>query len=186
MPFAYPKIFKEKMLEKMLPPDAQSPYAVEADTGVCARTLYRWLGEVESDSVGDMKKRNKKKKSSAKNRTRKPSSRKRRRLSLEEKYALVLEAAEKPKEEFGEFLRANGLHESDLEEYRAEVQQALSEQKNLGRERSKNRKRVEDLEKELKRKEKALAEAAALLVLKKKVQEIWEDEDDDTNGKNDK
>ena len=41
-------------------------------------------------------------------------------------------------------------------------------------------KRIRALEKELRRKDKALAETAALLVLKKKVQEIWGDEDDDT------
>jgi transposase len=40
-----------------------------------------------------------------------------------------------------------------------------------------------ELEKELRRKDKALAETAALLVLKKKVQEIWGDEDGDTPGK---
>lgn len=170
----------------MLPPDAESPYAVGADTGVCETTLYRWLREVESDSVGGMKKRNKKKKSAAKKRTKKASSAKRGRLSLEEKYQLVLEAAQTSEDEFGGFLRAKGLHDSDLEQYRVEVEQALSEQKSLGQERTKNKKRVQDLEKELKRKEKALAEAAALLVLKKKVQEIWGDEDDDTNGKNGK
>ncbi|VAW74589.1 hypothetical protein MNBD_GAMMA15-1096, partial [hydrothermal vent metagenome] len=42
-------------------------------------------------------------------------------------------------------------------------------------ERKKNRK----LEKELRRKEKALAEAAALLILQKKAQAIWGDEEDD-------
>jgi hypothetical protein len=35
------------------------------------------------------------------------------------------------------------------------------------------------LEKELTRKEKALAETAALLVLKKKAQELWGDQEDD-------
>ena len=38
---------------------------------------------------------------------------------------------------------------------------------------------------ELARKDKALAETAALLVLKKKVAEIWGDEDDDTEGTSD-
>jgi transposase len=47
-------------------------------------------------------------------------------------------------------------------------------------------KKIRDLEKELRRKDKALAETAALLVLKKKVQQIWGDEDDDTAGKNGK
>jgi hypothetical protein len=48
-------------------------------------------------------------------------------------------------------------------------------------------KRIRQLERELARKEKALAEAAALLVLKKKVETLYgEDEDDDTNGPNEK
>jgi transposase len=48
-------------------------------------------------------------------------------------------------------------------------------------------KRIRQLERELARKEKALAEAAALLVLKKKVETLYgEDEDDDTNGQNEK
>lgn len=44
--------------------------------------------------------------------------------------------------------------------------------------------RVRDLERELRRKDKALAEAAALLVLKKKAQAIWGDEDDNTDPEN--
>jgi hypothetical protein len=47
-------------------------------------------------------------------------------------------------------------------------------------------KRIRALEKEINRKDKALAETAALLVLKKKVQEIWGDEDDPTVGSNGK
>jgi hypothetical protein len=39
---------------------------------------------------------------------------------------------------------------------------------------------VKQLEGELRRKEKALAEVAALLVLRKKVQALWGDVDDDT------
>lgn len=42
------------------------------------------------------------------------------------------------------------------------------------------------LERELDRKEKALAEAAALLVLKRKVQEICGDEDDTTDSRSDR
>ncbi len=48
-------------------------------------------------------------------------------------------------------------------------------------------KRIRQLERELARKEKALAEAAALLILKKKVDSLYgEDEDDDTNTQNEK
>ena len=45
-------------------------------------------------------------------------------------------------------------------------------------------KRIRSLEKELRRKDKALAETAALLVLKKKVREIWGDEDNSTARRN--
>ena len=46
--------------------------------------------------------------------------------------------------------------------------------------------RVRELEKQLRRKDKALAEAAALLVLQRKVQAIWGDEDDHTCKETDK
>jgi hypothetical protein len=42
-----------------------------------------------------------------------------------------------------------------------------------------DKRRIKQLEKELQRKEKALAEAAALLVLRKKVQAIWGEQEDD-------
>ena len=45
-------------------------------------------------------------------------------------------------------------------------------------------KRIKELERELRRKDKALAETAALLVLQKKVREIWGDGDDDTGEGN--
>jgi hypothetical protein len=47
-------------------------------------------------------------------------------------------------------------------------------------------KKIRQLEREILRKDKALAETAALLVLQKKVQAIWADEDDDTDAKSDK
>jgi hypothetical protein len=46
------------------------------------------------------------------------------------------------------------------------------------------RKRVKELERELKRKDKALAETAALLVLQGKMQALWADEDDPTRQTN--
>jgi hypothetical protein len=42
--------------------------------------------------------------------------------------------------------------------------------------------RIQELERELRRKDKALAETAALLVLKKKLQTIWGDADDSTDA----
>ena len=51
------------------------------------------------------------------------------------------------------------------------------------RARTKEQQRIRELERELNRKDKALAETAALLVLAKKVHALWGDEDDDTSGR---
>jgi hypothetical protein len=44
-----------------------------------------------------------------------------------------------------------------------------------------DKRKIQALERELQRKEKALAEVAALLVLKKKVDALWEDKEDDSS-----
>jgi transposase-like protein len=101
----------------------------------------------------------------------------------EEKLQAVIEAASTPEEELGAFLRRQGLHEAQLREWRQQVLQGLEKPARGARKRTPEGRRVRQLERELERKEKALAEAAALLVLKKKVQAIWGDEDDDTSKK---
>lgn len=73
-----------------------------------------------------------------------------------------------PADELGEFLRRKGVHEAQLAEWRAAATAALRPpSKRDRRAASVEARRVRDLERELARKEKALAEAAALLVLKK-------------------
>jgi transposase-like protein len=106
-----------------------------------------------------------------------------RQWSAEEKLRIVLEAAALSDAELGEFLRRNGLHTAQLEDWRGLVteaaQAALAGPKRRAK-KSPEARRIKELEKELRRKEKALAEVAALLALKKKAQEIWGDADDDT------
>ena len=79
----------------------------------------------------------------------------------------------------GALLRQEGLHTAQLAEWRAAAEAALGAQ---GPRRpagpSPEAQRIVALERELRRKEAALAETAALLVLKNKVQAIWADEDD--------
>jgi transposase-like protein len=97
--------------------------------------------------------------------------------SAEEKLAAVLEAASLSEDELGVFLRSRGLHDAQLQQWRDQMLIGL-EPKPFKRAETK---RIQELEKELRRKDKALAETAALLVLKKKAQAIWGDEDDDTD-----
>ncbi len=106
--------------------------------------------------------------------------------SAEEKLKAVLEAAAIPDEQLGAFLRRKGIHETHLEQWRMQMLGGLGKRGTNGKPSRRNAdvKRIRSLEKELRRKDKALAETAALLVLEKKVQEIWGDEDDDTAKRN--
>ena len=85
----------------------------------------------------------------------------------------------------GEFLRRQGLHREQLEEWKRALEEALAQPRRSGR-ASGDAKRIKELERELVRKDKALAETAALLVLKKKMALLWGDGDDDTPPKSDK
>jgi transposase len=99
--------------------------------------------------------------------------------SPDEKLRLVLESSALPEAAQGEFLRRHGLHEADLAAWRDAALTGLSGGPSAPS-RTSEAKRVRELEKELRRKDKALAETAALLVLQKKVRAIWGDGDDDT------
>ncbi len=102
--------------------------------------------------------------------------------SAEEKLNAVLEAASIADEQLGAFLRKKGIHETHLEQWRMQMLGGLGKRRPAGKPSQRNAdiKHIRSLEKELRRKDKALAETAALLVLKKKVQEIWGDEEDNT------
>ena len=104
--------------------------------------------------------------------------------TAEEKLTVVIEAASLPDEELGAFLRERGLHQANLKQWRREMIEGLAEPKARSSSKpSAETRRIRELERELTRKEKALAEAAALLILKKKAQALWGDEDDTTAPK---
>ena len=95
----------------------------------------------------------------------------------EQKLKTVQEYDALPDEEAqGRFLRERGLYSVDIERWREEMLQALGRKPK--RKDPKNQ-RIKELESELRRKEKALAETAALLTLKKKARDIWGDSEDD-------
>jgi transposase-like protein len=95
-----------------------------------------------------------------------------------------MEASRLRDAELGEFLRRKGLHEAQLTQWRQSALEALGGGK-PARPSSESR-RVRELEKEVLRKDKALAEAAALLVLQKKIRSLWGDADDDTEPESEK
>lgn len=101
----------------------------------------------------------------------------------EDKFAVVLETAALNASELAEYCRRKGMFAEQIATWRAACMSdnASAPQQARGKQTQakEDRKRIRQLEKELQRKEKALAEAAALLILRKKAQAIWGDKEED-------
>lgn len=173
----YSDELKATMVQKLADPSGPSATRLATEVGIHQATLSRWLreaGRVDGRVVVPFTPH-----------TRKPMAAKRPQdWTAEEKLAVVVEAAAVSAEELGGFLRRKGLHEAQLDQWRQQVLLGLGKRPGRSSRNTAQARRVKELEKELRRKDKALAETAALLVLQKKVQALWGDEDDTTAKKN--
>ena len=101
-------------------------------------------------------------------------------LSAEAKFAVVVETAPLSEVELSRYCREKGLYPEQVKAWRQaciEGQQASRRgQQAEGTQARADKLRIRALERELQRKEKALAEAAALLILRKKTNALWGDE----------
>lgn len=93
----------------------------------------------------------------------------------ERKLEAIIKTASMNENELGEFLRANGLHSKVIEEWKHDI---YSAQRPVGRPRLdpelvELRADKKELERDLKRKDKALAEMAARIILIKKSQLLF-------------
>jgi transposase len=102
--------------------------------------------------------------------------------SSRDKFAAVLETAALNEADLAEYCRKRGLYTVQIARWRAACEQAndwdRASTARLGQASKEEKKRIKDLERDLARKEKALAETAALLVLRKKAQAIWGGDED--------
>jgi hypothetical protein len=97
-----------------------------------------------------------------------------------EKLALLLESKTIAAERMGEWLRGHGLHSEHLPLWEQELTTTMNDKdKDSKTAISTLRKENKRLQKELARKEKALAEVAILLTLKKKYPTLFEQEEED-------
>ncbi len=165
----YNKTFKSKMVQRMSGARAVSATSLGEATGVPQATLSRWL--LAAGTLGPVKKKKQGARTGGSAR------------SVQEKMRLSVAAFALEGEERGAFLRREGVHEAELAEWRAMLEAALdgAPLRAAARDRADDRREIQDLRRELNRKDKALAETAALLVLQKKVRAIWGDGDDDTD-----
>ena len=103
--------------------------------------------------------------------------------TAEDKLAVVIETASLNEIQLSEYCRHKGLYKEQIDQWKMA---ALSGYKNSTQikktqslYRREDKQKIHKLEQELNRKEKALAETAALLVLSKKWEAIWGENEED-------
>lgn len=137
--------------------------------GVARSSLFKWVKAYGADAFGVQKTRGRPKD-----------------WVFASKLKAVLETQSMNDQELGEYLRSNGLYYSHIVQWKQEV---LDEVKRDGRKPSAEAillKKIRELERKLKLKDKALKEATALLILKKKAESAWpEKEEEELKSKTD-
>ena len=157
----YPETVKEAMVMKLTSLGAPSACALSEEVGIHQSTLSRWIREYATvEKAGGVMK-----------------ERRPRDWTADEKLEAVLEYEKLEEEERDKFLREKGLHSVNIERWKQQILQGLKISKS-GKKDPRDSK-IKKLKRELSRKEKALAEVAALLVLKKKAQDIWGNGEDE-------
>lgn len=163
---SYPLERKEAILKKLLSADGISISELSKQERVSTKTLYTWRKTLKESGNLIV---NKKTKAAQ--------------WSSPDKFSAVIETASKNEAELSVWCRKHGVYPDQLEEWRFACSQAndwrLSHQKTLEQQRKGDRNKITSLERELRRKEKALAETAALLVLRKKIQAIWGEQEEE-------
>ncbi len=162
----YSEEFKASIIAKMLPPNNVPVPQLVRETDIPKDTLYTW--------------RSKHRKALGRTAAQPSASGE---LGSEEKFTVVIESASLNEVELSEYGRRKGLYPEQINAWtNACLQANTSQAQKIDRTKLKAQaKHIKQLEAELRRKEKALAEAATLLVLQKKVQALWEDPEDGTS-----
>ena len=157
--------FKAATVKKMMPPNAMPIREVKRATGVTDVTLYKWRNEYRNKGVAvpgdDIKPDN---------------------WTGQDKLAVVIETAALNESELSEYCRKQGLYPEQVQHWKEAALKGYESDEKIQQQqlssRKEDKRKIKKLESELRRKENALAETAALLVLRKKAQAIWGDEED--------
>lgn len=156
---------KQAVLKKMLPPNNMALRQLSREEGICEATLHKWrtaargkgrlLPDADAQPQG---------------------------WSSRDKFAAVVETAAMNAADLAEYCRRRGVFPEQISTWRTACEEAnerdYASSMRLSRARRDEKKRNKVLERELARKEKALAEAAALLILRKKADAIWGGDED--------
>lgn len=156
----YSKERKEAVLRKMMSPEGCKISALSREEQIPEGTLHHWRYQARKKGLV------------LPEGSKSPAG-----WNSSDKFHAVVESSSFNKHELASYCRRKGIPPSMLEQWRTACAHANNwdeeQTRILKAERQESVQRIKELERELRRKEKALAEAAALLVLQKKSQAIW-------------
>jgi len=165
----YSKELQRTVLERMRPPHSESVAALSEEFGVPTATLYTWRSKALSR--GELVSNQRSSSATASG------------WSAEAKLAAVIETSALTETERSEYCRSKGIHVEELKQWKDSCLGGFSGQTardaDAARQHKADQQQVKTLKRELRRKEKALAESAALLVLSKKMEAIWAEDEDE-------
>jgi len=160
----YPIQLKEAVLKKVLQRSKpQHEIAGEFDIG--RSTIGKWLREYKQNGNINLNSKEKRPKD----------------WTAEQRMSALIETGAMTDEDRTAWCRKNGIFPHNLDQWKKDAVSAMNPKatrKQTEKEKA-LKKEISSLKKDLSRKDKALAETAALLVLKKKAQEIWGEPEDD-------
>jgi len=165
----YSAEFKERLLAKVFSTHAPRPVELARKAGIPYATLNTWIYMakkkhfIKSDTVSKPPQDN---------------------GNAEAKFRAVFDTFQMKEEERGAYCRKHGFYTHDLDDWKKQVVELFSKEKNTVKKEQRTEVRQlsaenKQLKHELHRKEKALVEASALLLLKKKANLIWGEPEDD-------
>jgi len=148
----YGQAFKDRAVARLLPPESATVEVVAREIGVATGTLQRWREDAQTRPARG------------------------RAWSATARLEAVITAAAMDEAGKSAWCREHGVYPVDLDKWRSSATTALADPQDARASPQATRadkKRIKELERELLRKDRALAETAALLVLSKKVAAIF-------------
>ncbi len=154
----YGQTFKDKAVARLLPPEGAAVEVVAREVGIGSGTLERWREDAQSRPARG------------------------RAWTARARLEAVIATAAMPEAGKSAWCREQGVYPLELNKWWSSATAALAEPEDARaspQATRKDRKRIKELERELLRKDRALAETAALLVLSKKVTAIFQKGEDE-------
>lgn len=153
----YGQAYKNRIVARLLPPESAAIDVVAREVGVSVATLERWRAAALAEGGGGSQ-----------------------RWTAAARLEAVIATAAMDEASRSAWCREHGVYPAELEAWKQDAIAGLGEPRAASAaEARQDRRRVKELERELHRKDKALAETAALLVLAKKLRAVFRDGEDE-------